>query len=296
MIKSNMKAGNVKTCKEDGCSNPKAEGRSRCYSCYGKARRGSPKPNHIKPSPMRVLFLDIETSPDVVYTWSHWNTNIGNNQVIKTGEIMCFSAKWFGDDNNLFFHGRTNHLDMLDHIWNLMTEADVIIHYYGSEFDVKWLNREFIENGYWPPSPFKQIDLKKAVCKSFKFPSNKLQFITTQLDLEGKVDHEGFPLWSKCLNGDDDAWARMEEYNRQDVTLLEELYEIMLPWIPNHPHRYLYDNSEKGCPTCGYETLTDAGFAYTKVSKFPQYRCLSCGSFFRESKRVSGVKIQESVL
>ena len=38
----------------------------------------------------------------------------------------------------------------------------------------------------------------------------------------------------------------MEKYNRQDVTLLEELYAVLQPWIPNHPHRGLYDG-HSGC-------------------------------------------------
>lgn len=277
-------------------TNERAAGRTRCFSCYGRFRRGTPKPCFIQPSPMRTVFLDIETSPNVVYTWGFWKTNIGVNQVIQPGEILCFSAKWFGDDGTMFFDGRDDHVQMIAEAWRILDEADVIIHYYGSEFDVKWLNQEFLQNGFPPPSPFKQIDLKKVVSRSFNFPSNKLQYVTTQLELAGKVEHEGFPLWVKCLEGEDEAWARMEEYNRQDVELLMELYEIVLPWITGHPHRHLYGPEQSGCPTCGHETLDEAGFAYTRVSRFRQYRCSSCGAFFRDKRRVAGVEVQESVL
>lgn len=273
----------------------KAPGRSKCYACYGRYRRGQPKPCYIAPGPMRILFLDIETSPNVAYVWDFFKAMIGPSQIIHLGEILCFSAKWFGDDELLFYDNREDRLAMIQAAWNLLDQADVVIHYYGSEFDVKWLNREFLENGFPPPRPFKQLDLKKIVAKSFRFPSNKLQVISTKLGLAGKVDHEGFPLWTKCMDGDEEAWGRMEEYNRQDVVLLEELYEMVLPWIPAHPHRSLYGGSS-GCPTCGFEALEDAGFTYTKVSKFAQYRCPSCGSFFRDSRRLSGVTIQESVL
>ena len=279
-------------CKE--CPKEKAPGRSRCYSCYGKYRRGEPKPVYIKPSPMKILFLDIETSPNVVYTWNFFKANIGVEQVIQAGEILCFSAKWFGDDEVMFFDGRTDHVGMIEEAWNLLDQADVVVHYWGSMFDIPWFNREFLENGLMPPSPFKQIDLKRVVAKNFQFPSNKLQFVSRQIGLAGKVEHEGFPLWVKCIEGDDEAWARMEEYNRQDVVLLEDVYEIVLPWIPAHPHRKLY-GSEDGCPTCGFEALDDAGYAYTKVSRFRQYRCSSCGSFFRDKRRETGVDIQESV-
>src|SRR6185503_1772817 len=98
----------------------------------------------------------------------------------------------------------------------------------------------------------KQIDLKLAVAKRFKFTSNKLQFVSEVLGLEGKEEHEGFPLWSKVMAGDTDAQRRMESYNKRDVELLTEVYEVLLPWIPGHPHRSLYSGLG-GCPDCGCE-------------------------------------------
>ena len=280
----------MKKCKE--CGKKAAPGRSRCYSCYGAYRRGGPKPNYIAPSPMRILFLDIETKPDTVYTWSYFKANIGLEQVIETGDVICFAAKWFGDDEIMFFDAREDLLTMVEAAYKLLDEADVVIHFYGSEFDIPWLNREFLENGWLPPSPFKQIDLKKQISKNFKFTSNKLQAITKQLSLEGKLEHEGFRLWVGCIEDDDEAWAKMEAYNRQDVNLLEELYEIVLPWIANHPHRWLYDENSSGCPYCGHGDLVEAGYAYTNVSQYPQFRCTSCGTFFRSNKRNKGVNIQ----
>lgn len=282
-------------CKE--CeSRDRAPGRSRCYPCYGKARRGAPKPNYTTPSDMKMLFIDIETQPNLGYFWGIFNENIGINQIEDAAEMMCFAAKWYGDDEVMYFHGRRDRLSMIEAAWDLLNEADVVVHYYGSRFDIPHLNREFLLNGFPPPSPFKQVDLKQIASKKFKFTSNKLQYISTQLGLPGKEEHEGFPLWHKCMQGDDDAWARMESYNRQDVVLLEDVFEIMLPWITCLPHRHLYDGAG-GCPNCGKkDTLNRAGYAYTKLSKFLQYRCSGCGSFFRDARRVSGVSLQESVL
>lgn len=282
-------------CKECG-KKEKAPGRSRCYSCYGKARRGKPVYNYTHPSEMKMLFIDIETEPNLGYFWGIRNENIGINQIAEAVQMMCFSAKWYGDNDTMFFHGRRDRQSMIESAWNLLDEADVVVHFYGCNFDIPHLNREFLLNGFPPPSPFKQVDLKAVVAKKFKFTSNKLQFVSTQLGLEGKEEHEGFLLWSKCINGDADAWKRMESYNRQDVVLLEDVFEILLPWIPNLPNRWLYDGSG-GCPACGAKnSMEDAGYAFTKVSKFLQHRCSSCGSYFRDSRRVGGITLQESVL
>lgn len=283
-----------KLCKEFSCLIECAPGRSRCWRHYGVYRRAS-ETRRRYPDGMRILFIDLETSPNLVYTWGLFNQNIGINQIVKPTEILCFAAMWYGEEDTMFYsgweHGQDN---MVQKAWDLLNEANVVIHFYGSRFDIPHLNREFLLQGLAPPKPYKQIDLKMAVSKSFKFTSNKLQFVSEVLGLEGKIEHEGFGLWDKVMNNDENAQERMRIYNERDVTLLVEVYEILLPWIANHTHRHLYQGT--GCPTCGAEDFVDAGLAYTKLSVFKQYQCVSCKAYFRDSRRISGVKIQESVL
>lgn len=303
----------VKICKEDGCTNDAAPGRSRCYSDYGKTRRQEEK--KIKPKApdgkIRMLMLDIETTPDKSYHWGRWNQNIGINQTIETGAMVCFASKWYGQDEIEFYSDwQLGEEGMVLEAWRLLDEADVVVHFYGSKFDIPHMNTSFLRYGFPPPSPFKQVDLKLVVGKQFKFSSNKLEFVSRVLGLEGKVEHEGFPLWDKVMNEirrngkkpftpevEADAKERMAIYNKRDVFLLDEVYEALLPWIPNHPHRHLYEDG-CGCPTCGAdaEFMNREGYSYTKLSRFKQFRCIVCDSWFRSNKREAGISIQESVL
>lgn len=277
-----------KPCKDCGLR-PKAQGRSRCYPCYRKSRQLS----RFIPAPeVRTLYIDIETAPNMGYVWGQWQQNLTLPQLVDFTEVLCFAAKWAGEDEPMmFFKGK----DMIFNAWKLLNEADCVVHFYGSKFDVPHLNREFLQAGVGPPSPYKQIDLKLAVAKRFKFTSNKLQHIAQALGLDGKIANSGWDLWVQVMAGVESAWAEMEEYNRQDVVLLEELHQILLPWLPDHPHAYLYGGDEDGCPRCGAD-LAPNGYATTKMSKFYQYTCLGCGSHFRDSKRIMGVSIQDSVL
>lgn len=302
----------MKLCKDCG-QKDRAPGRSRCFSCYGRRRRNAEK-IIVPKSPdgkMKILMLDIETTPDKSYHWGRFNVNIGINQTIEEGGLVCFASKWYGQ-NEIEFYSEwgDGKLQMVLEAWRVLDEADVVVHFYGSRFDIPHLNTAFLKEGFPPPSPFKQIDLKMVVGHKFKFSSNKLEFVSRVLGLEGKVEHEGFPLWDKLMNEvrrngekpfsldiEEDAQVRMEIYNKRDVFLLDEVYEALLPWIPNHPHRHLYEEG-RGCPTCGADvgSMTDAGYAYTKLSKFRQFRCEICSSYFRSTKREVGVKIQESVI
>lgn len=240
---------------------------------------------------MRTLYIDIETSPNVAHVWSLWKQNVGLSQLREATEVICFAAKWHGEPIEFYStwgDGGKDHMVLTAH--DLLDEADAVVHYNGESFDVPHLNREFLLAGLTPPSPFKQIDLRKAVRKTFRFPSNKLDYVSRVTGLEGKVPHEGHELWVKVLAGDQDARDRMEAYNRQDVALLEDLHTTLRPWIPGYPNVALYDESSDGelrCPACGSDEYTRQGFAYTAVTRFQRYRCSAegCGKWFRGGQR-----------
>lgn len=241
---------------------------------------------------MRVLALDIETAPNVAYTWGLWGQDVSLKQLIQPAEVMCFAAKWLGRKRVEFYsahhHGREQ---MVAEAHRLLDEADVVLHYNGARFDIPHLNREFVEAGMPPPSPYAEIDLLKVVRRQFKFQSNKLEHVSRQLGLEGKVENGGFQLWVDCLAGDEKAWRMMRRYNRQDVVLLEELYDILQPWIPSHPSRLLHDGSVTGCPRCGSQRLESHGWRHTAASSYRRWKCRDCGGYSRSTKRDAGAEM-----
>lgn len=240
----------------------------------------------------RVLYVDIETSPNIGHVWSLWNQNIGLAQLMESGRMICFAAKWRGEDEVLFY---SEHKDgtgeMLVAAHQLLTEADIVVHFNGRKFDVPWFNTEFVLAGMQPPAPFQTIDLLEIAKKRFRFPSNKLDHLTKVLGLSGKMSNSGHKLWVGCMAGVDEAWAEMESYNRQDVVVLEELHDTFLPWITNHPNMRLY-NAPDGCPNCGSENLSKQGFALTSVSRYQRLKCNDCGGWFRDNKAIDRTAIR----
>ena len=182
---------------------------------------------------MKILMLDIETTPMKVYTWGLWDQNIGINQIIEHTEMMCFGAKWLGQKKVTFksahHHGKQ---EMLETLHQMMDEADILIGWNSAAFDHKHIRREFLEAGLEPPSPTKDLDLMSVVKANFLFPSNKLDYVAQKLGVGAKVKHSGFELWIDCMAGKDKAWREMRKYQIQDVQLLDELYKVLLPWLP----------------------------------------------------------------
>jgi hypothetical protein len=232
---------------------------------------------------MRLLLLDIETAPNLVHVWGLWQQNVGTNQIIASGYVLCWAAKWYGEKEVMFssIHD-TSPKKMLVGIHKLINEADAVVHYNGRSFDMPTLNKEFMVHGMQPPSPYKQVDLCRVAKEEFRFPSNKLEYIAKTLGLGEKTKHEGHELWIKCMDGQPEAWARMEKYNRNDVVLLEAVYERMRPWIKSHPNHGLYD--EPGvpvCTNCGSGRLIRRGFARTILNKYARFQCRECGTWVR---------------
>lgn len=229
---------------------------------------------------MKILFLDLETSPNLAHVWGLWDQNIAITQIERSTEVICWGARWLGQEKVMFksvhHHGKEA---MLDELHKIMDEADVLIGWNSAAFDSKHIKREFIENGYLPPSPWVELDLMKVVRSQFKFPSNKLDYVAQKLGVGAKVQHSGFQLWLDCMAGIPKAWKMMKEYQIQDVNLLLDLYDILLPWIKNHPHQGLDRNAPSSCRNCGSEEIAKWGYRYNASTKVQRYKCTDCGAY-----------------
>lgn len=240
---------------------------------------------------IRILTIDIETRPNLAYVWGLWDQNIGLNQIEETGTVISWAAKWYGDKKVHFASDHHDgHADMVRKAWELLDEADAVVGYNSKSFDMKHLNREFVLAGMPPPSPYVDIDLLTVVKQRFKFTSNKLQHIATELGLGSKVQHDGFDLWLACMKDDAKAWKTMKRYNIQDVVLTEKVYEKLRPWIKNHPHLGLYGGDPEACPRCGHGDIVKRGFAHTRTSTFQIVQCKKCGGYSRLSKAEDRVR------
>ena len=213
---------------------------------------------------------------------------------METGRVLCFAAKWDGS-KDVFYS--SEHLDghrvMIEHLHNILSEADAIVTYNGERFDIPTANREFLLYDMPPPTPYKSIDLIQTIKRRFRFVRNSLDHVCKEMGIGRKVKHEGHELWLKCMNGDGDAWGRMRVYNMQDVELTEDAYHRLLPWIEQHPSHALYIEDDKPrCRNCGTDQIRKEGFAYTQLGKYQQYSCKLCGTWGRGKKSLKMVDVR----
>lgn len=247
---------------------------------------------------MKILLLDIETAPHKVYAWGLFDQNISTHQIQEPGYTLCWAAKWLGAKDisfsSIIKDGRKR---MIGKVHKLMNEADAIVHYNGTRFDIPTLNQEMVLLGLTPPAPYKQIDLLKTVKRQFKLPSNKLDYVAKHLGVKGKLPNKGMDLWKGCMAGKPDAWKDMEAYNTQDIICLEDVYNKMRPWIINHPNQNLFgETASMRCHVCGGSHLQKRGFSRTAAMIYQRFQCKDCGAWNRSRLAVVPKETRDVVL
>jgi predicted RNA-binding Zn-ribbon protein involved in translation (DUF1610 family) len=226
---------------------------------------------------------------EVLHFGRLYDVTLRKENITRPTEMLCFAAKWHGKKKvmyySLFHDGKEV---MLEKLWHLLNECDILITYNGKKFDVPHMNRELLEGGFLPPSPYRNLDLYETVRRVFTFESSSLDFVSKRLEIGAKIEHAGMALWRGCMDGNPECWAKMKSYNMADVRLTEDLYEGIKPWIKVHPSvAFDADGLEIVCPACGSNNLVREGFAYTQVGKFQRYTCGECGKWSRDTRRVN---------
>lgn len=237
----------------------------------------------------RILVFDIETTPMKSWHWKCYDECISPAQVIMETKVLCYAAKWLGEPLTMFGRKKgASDRAVCKELWHLFNEADVLVGHNLQRFDVPTMNSRWIKYGFQPPSPYKMIDTLKIAKGVGKFGINKLDYLGRYVGIGKKTEHEGFDLWLKCMANDPEAWARMEEYNINDVALTEELYMHLRPWDKKHPNiGIMYpDGGESRCVCCGSTMITGITKAsFTAAGVYPSFRCSDCGKVMRGRTR-----------
>ncbi len=239
---------------------------------------------------LKILLFDIETAPALVWTYGLHDQNISIQSIVQDPKMIAFTAKWYGRPKihtySEYFQSRQG---MLNAMWSLLDEADVVIGWNSRRFDTKWVNSEFAVEGMTPPSPYKHLDLLNETKRNMRFISNKLDYVSRRLLDDKKIDYNMLRMWETVSNPDTSEtdrkreWNAMLRYAKKDTALLEPIFEKLLPRI-KMPHPA---SSLEGlrCRKCGAEELRPNGSTLTAEGRYSKYLCTNCGGHTRGTKR-----------
>lgn len=171
---------------------------------------------------------------------------------------------------------------MLREFAKVAHEADELIAHYGDGFDMPWFRTRCLVHGLTPLPAYKTIDTKAWASKYFYFNSNKLDYLGKILLNEQKL-HTEWELWEKVLNHDDAALAYMVKYNKQDVKLLEKVWERLRFCVAAKTHAGVADGlGAWTCPHCASDRVTKDKTRFTSQGRRQhQMKCSSCHSYYQ---------------
>jgi len=235
----------------------------------------------IKKNRRKRLFFDIETSPNIGFFWqAGYEIDVDTHNIITERAIICICWKWEGDKQiySLKWDNNQNDKKMIQEFVKVMHDADEVVGHNGDRFDIRWIRTRAILHKIDFPPKIISIDTLKNCRSLFKMNSNKLDYVAQYLGIGRKIDTGGFDTWRKIiLDKDAQALKHMIEYCKNDVVILEKLWNRLNPYVNPKTHAGNYTNE---CPECGKVKLKISktiklASGYTRH----QMKCSDCGKY-----------------
>lgn len=242
----------------------------------------------------RILFWDIETSYMQLAAWGLLNKYmLSPDNIIQDWYMLCAAYKWGGQKRihatsilstpRRYQNDPTDDYHVVKTMRDVISEADAVVAHYGDAFDMKKLKARIAYHDLEPIPKVIQIDTCKMAKRIGAFTSNKLNYLAHHFGFIGKIETNN-KLWLRCLAGEKKAIREMVTYNKQDVTVLEQVYHRLLKYDHQKKFNYNLFTSEHVCPDCGSTHLQNRGWNRTKTHRYPRYQCMECGTWSQGNK------------
>lgn len=249
----------------------------------------------------RIIVFDLETGPNLkeaIKAWPKLSSYPGQTFKAQVQTVLCFGYKVLGHREKAevkcawqysgFSANPNDDLGLLKDAHHILSGADVVVTQNGKKFDWPFLQTRFLKEGLPALDPqLPHVDLKQVMSRNLRLISNSLSNAGEYLLGEGKMDHEGWPLWWKILlEKDEGCMKKMSDYCKQDVLLTEKLFKKLRPFLRGANAVVNYNLFQiKGkkdlCPTCGSPDILSNGYRATKTMTYKRIICKQCGTWSR---------------
>lgn len=252
----------------------------------------------------RVLVWDIENSHNLLLSFDLKNDNyIPHGNIVTERYIFCISYKWLGekkihtisilDDQKRFKKDIHDDFHVVSEFRKVIEQADAMVYHNGDRFDLPMFNGRLVFHGLAPLPKIPSIDTKKVAYSTFRFNSNRLDYLAKFLGYKGKTDNPS-SLWIDCFMGDVEALKHMAKYNKNDIDINEFVYNKLSPFIKNNKVNMNMFMEGARCPNCGGTQLQWRGYNRTRTQKYRRFQCQTegCMAWGDERKAVKDITVE----
>lgn len=237
-----------------------------------------------KEGKFKRLFFDLETSYNIVKSWRiGFDVRLSHQDIIQERAIICAAYKWEGDKQVKFLTwNKGNDGELVTKLAEILNSADEVIGHNSDRFDVKWLRTRCLYHGVALTPFIQSIDTLKEAKKLFYFNSNRLDYISKFLGAEGKMETGGLELWDDViLRNNRQALNKMVAYCKQDVEILEDVFNKLNPYLKNKLTKTIrVEGNGINCVECGSENIVKHKVRTSIAGRqTQQYQCKTCGKY-----------------
>jgi hypothetical protein len=209
----------------------------------------------VLPFKIKRLFADIETSPNIVFSWrTGYKINLSHENIIHERKIICIGYKWEGEKKVtvLRWDSEQNDEMMLRQFIKIAEEADEIVGQNLDSFDIPWVRTRCLILGLPHFPPVKTLDTLQWARKYYYFNSNKLDYLAKVLGFGGKLRTD-YELWKNIvLHKCEKSLNYMTKYCAMDIIRLEQVYHKLKFCTPSKTHAgVLGGRDDWSCPRTG---------------------------------------------
>jgi predicted PolB exonuclease-like 3'-5' exonuclease len=230
------------------------------------------------------LYFDLESSPNIGLFWSSgYKQNIDYQNIIKERSIICICYKWEDEKqvHSLSWDKNQSDKKLLQEFIKVANQADELVGHNGDKFDLPWVRTRCLYHRIELFPKYVTIDTLKLSRRQFRFNSNRLDYIASFLGIGKKIKTD-FNLWKDIvLNKCEKSMAKMIDYCKQDVKLLEQVHkELRLHDTPKTHYGIVLSNDKRLCPECASNNVIISKTRITAGgTKQIQYKCNDCGKY-----------------
>jgi len=209
--------------------------------------------------------------------------------LFKERAIICICWKWQGSDEvySDTWKDDWDDRELLKNFMEVAANADEIVGHNGDRFDIRWLRTRCLIHGIPAFPSYKTLDTLKKLRSGFYFNSNRLDYIGQVLGVGKKIE-TSYSLWKDiCLRGCPESMTKMVDYCKEDVSLLERVYERIMPYIKHNTHSAVLSGGEKWqCPECESVNVACNKTRTTAAGTIKrEMKCGECSKYYTISNR-----------
>lgn len=239
----------------------------------------------------KIMIFDIETSHNILAGFNLLERNmLSFDNILQERHLFSAAWKWAGqkrihavsllNDMKRFNKDTADDFHVVKTLRDEMEKADAIVAHYGDKFDMPYLYTRMAYHDIDPLPKLKQIDTYKIAKRYFKFNSNRLDYLGEFLNV-GRKRETPKGLWLRCLAGEKKAIREMVAYNKQDIQLLEDVYDVLKIYVPNTCSAVpRHDHADVACVKCGSYNVQKRGPDRSRVAEgWHRLFCNDCRSW-----------------